>query len=215
VIAVGRRFSRSFFGRSALAVAPDLLGHDLVRVLPDGTQLRARIVETEAYEQHDPASHAYRGRTRRNEVMFGPPGHLYVYLTYGMHHCMNVVTGEAGHACAVLLRAAEPLEGLDQMAARRGADRDRDLCSGPARWAQAFEVDRGFDGDDVVSGTRIWLEWADGIREDRIVAGPRIGVTQAADRPWRFCVSGSPWLSRPAGSAIRRSRSAAASRSSP
>ena len=211
---MGRAFSRSFLARSALAVAPDLLGHDLVRVLPDGTLLRARVVETEAYEQDDPASHAYRGPTRRNAVMFGSPGHLYVYLTYGMHHCMNIVTGEAGHACAVLLRAAEPLEGLEEMAVRRGANRARDLCSGPARWAQAFGVDRGFDGDDVVRGEGIRLERARGVAPDRIVAGPRIGVTQGAERPWRFCVAGSPWLSRPEGPVITRSRSAGASRSS-
>jgi DNA-3-methyladenine glycosylase len=213
VSAVGRRFSRSFFRRSALAVAPDLLGHDLVRVLPDGTRLKARIVETEAYEPDDPASHSYRGKTRRNQVMFGPPGHLYVYLTYGMHHCMNVVTGEPDAACAVLLRAGEPLEGFEQMAARRGADRARDLCRGPARWAQAFGVDRVFDGDDVVRGERIRLERAHGVRPDLIVAGPRIGLTRAADRPWRFCVSGSPWLSRPTGPAITRSRAAGTSRS--
>ena len=123
------RLPRRSFARSSTEVAPELLGHVLARRLPDGAVLRARIVETEAYDQDDPASHAYRGRTPRVRVMFGPPGHLYVYFTYGMHHCMNVVTGPDGTASAVLLRAAEPLEGIDRMKIRRRTDRVRDLCS--------------------------------------------------------------------------------------
>src|SRR6266550_297735 len=126
------RLPRGSFAGSATEVAPELLGHVLARRLPDGAILRARIVETEAYEQDDPASHAYRGRTPRVRVMFGPPGHLYVYFTYGMHHCMNVVTGPEGTGSAVLLRAAQPLEGMDRMSVCRGTDRILDLCrNGP------------------------------------------------------------------------------------
>jgi len=210
---VGRRLPRSFFRRSSLLVAPALLGTDVVRVLPDGTPLRARIVETEAYEPDDPASHAFRGPTARNTVMFGPPGHLYVYLAYGVHHCMNIVCGTEGVASAVLLRAAEPLEGLEAMQRRRGAVPPRDLCRGPGRWTQAFAVDRALDGTDVAGGQDLWLERAVAVSPQRIVAGPRIGITSAADRPWRFCVAESRFLSRPEG-ALSRPRSSAASRPS-
>jgi DNA-3-methyladenine glycosylase len=209
---VGARLPRSFLRRPSVELAPDLLGRDLVGRSPDGSTLRARIVETEAYEPGDPASHAFRGPTRRNAVMFGPPGHLYVYVAYGVHHCMNIVAAPEGVASAVLLRAAQPLDGLDTMAQRRGTERPRDLCRGPGRWAQAFGVDRALDGADVVVGDVIWLERGLAVPADAIVAGPRIGITLAARRPWRFCVAGSPFLSRPAG-ALSPRRAAAASRS--
>ena len=210
---MGRRLPRSFFGRSSLLVAPALLGADVVRLLPDGTRVRARIVETEAYEPDDPASHAFRGPTARNAVMFGPPGHLYVYLAYGVHHCMNIVCATEGVASAVLLRAAEPLEGLEAMQERRGSVPARDLCRGPGRWTRAFAVDRALDGTDVAGGRDLWLERGVATPSHGIVAGPRIGITSAADRPWRFCVAQSRFLSRPAG-ALSRPRSSAASRSS-
>ncbi len=188
------RLPRGSFAGSATEVAPELLGHVLARRLPDGAILRARIVETEAYEQDDPASHAYRGRTPRVRVMFGPPGHLYVYFTYGMHHCMNVVTGPDGTGSAVLLRAAEPLEGMDRMSILRSTDRVRDLCRGPARLAQAFDVDRSLNGADLVRGREIWIERNPWDVAAPIRRGPRVGIRVGTDLPWRFWIDG-PWAS--------------------
>jgi DNA-3-methyladenine glycosylase len=190
-----RRLSRAFFARPSVVVAPALLGHVLVRRLPGGDELRVRLVETEAYREDDPASHSYRGRTQRNAVMFGLPGRIYVYFTYGMHHCMNVVTGSDGEGSAVLLRAAEPLDGLEAMSRRRGTARASALCSGPARLAEALAVDRALDGADLVVGDVIWLEHGTPVPSERIAAGPRIGIRRAVDEPWRFTEEGSPWVS--------------------
>ena len=187
------RLPRSFFSRPAEDVAPDLLGRVVVRAFPDGSRAAARIVEVEAYGPDDPASHAFRGRTARNAVMFGPPGHLYVYFTYGMHHCMNAVTGGVGEGAAVLLRAAEPIEGADAMVARRARQRLLDLCSGPGRLAQALGVDRRRDGEDLVAGGEIWVE--DGPRPEAIATGNRVGVHETS-RPWRFWIEGNPFVSR-------------------
>jgi DNA-3-methyladenine glycosylase len=191
------RLPRSFFERPSLVVAPDLLGHVFVRAEPDGTRLRARIVETEAYDEGDPASHSFRGPSPRTEVMFGPPGFLYVYFTYGMHWCMNVVTDVGGRGSAVLLRAAEPLDGLDAMRDRRVARADRDLLAGPARWTKAFGIDRTHDGADLVRGDTIWIERGVPVPPERIGVTERIGLTLARERQWRFVDRGSPFLSRP------------------
>ena len=197
---LGRRLPRSFFERPATEVAPDLLGRVLVRVLPGGERLAARIVEAEAYMDRDPASHSYRGRTPRNEVMFGPPGRLYVYFTYGMHFCMNVVTGHEGEGSAVLLRAGEPLRGLATMRARRGTSDVRRLCAGPARWTQAFSIGRAENGADLVRGRAVYL--LDGVPAPRstIVRTTRVGVGVAVDRRWRFVIERDPFVSpgRPA-----------------
>jgi DNA-3-methyladenine glycosylase len=187
------RLPRSFYARSAPEVAPDLLGKVLVRALSDGSRISARIVEVEAYGPDDPASHAFRGRTRRNAVMFGPPGHLYVYFTYGMHHCLNAVTGRAGEGAAVLIRAAEPLDGVAEMAASRGRERLHDLCSGPGRLAQALAVDRRHDGRDLVAGRDVWVEG--GACSEVVATGFRVGV-QETSRPWRFWLEGNPFVSR-------------------
>jgi DNA-3-methyladenine glycosylase len=175
-------------------VAPSLLGCVLVRILADGTRLAVRLVETEAYEQGDPASHSYHGRTARTEVMFGPAGYLYVYFTYGIHFCANVVTGRRGEGSAVLLRAGEPLEGLDAMAERRGTSDPRLLCSGPARLCQALAIDGAAGGEDLVAGERIWLERGAAVKG--ISEGPRVGIRQAAEVPWRFWETGDPFVSR-------------------
>jgi DNA-3-methyladenine glycosylase len=193
---VPRRLPRTFFARPSLDVAPELLGQELVRRLPSGEELRVRVVETEAYRQDDPASHSYRGPTPRNAVMFGQAGRLYVYFTYGMHHCINVVTGADGEGSAVLLRAAEPLEGLDAMARRRGTDRVRALCSGPARLAAALGIDRSLDGVDLVGGDLIWLERGSQVPPEQIATGPRVGIRRGIQEPWRFSEAGSPWMSR-------------------
>jgi DNA-3-methyladenine glycosylase len=176
-------------------VARDLLGRFLVRSLPD-SRLVGRIVETEAYEEGDPASHSFRGLTARTEVMFGPPGHLYVYFTYGMHFCMNVVTGRDGEGSAVLLRAAQPLEGIEGMAARRGVVNERLLCAGPARLTQAFGVERTNNGLDLVSGTDLTIENGREVPDERVGVSSRIGVRVGLDRGWRFYDASSPYLSR-------------------
>jgi DNA-3-methyladenine glycosylase len=194
-VKLGRRLPRSFFARPSTEVAPELLGRILVRVLPDGTRLSGRVVETEAYGEGDPASHAFRGRTRRNSVMFGPPGHLYVYFTYGMHFCMNVVTESEGRGSAVLLRAAEPLEGHAAMAERRGTREVRRLCSGPARWTQAFGIARGENGADLVRGREVYLLEGEPVRPSAIRITTRVGVNVGIERPWRFLVAESPFVS--------------------
>jgi DNA-3-methyladenine glycosylase len=190
----GTRLPRRFLARPSTVVAPSLLGCVLVRILPDGRRLAVRIVETEAYEQGDPASHSYHGRTARTEVMFGLAGYLYVYFTYGMHFCANVVTGRRGEGSAVLLRAGEPLEGLDAMAERRGTSDPRLLCSGPARLCQALAIDAAAGGEDLVAGEGIWLER--GTAVTAISVGPRVGIRQAAEKPWRFWETGDPFVSR-------------------
>lgn len=187
---------RSFYGRSAAEVAPDLLGRIVVRTHPDGTRITARIVETEAYAEDDPASHAFRGPTARNSTMFGPPGHLYVYFVYGMHFCMNVVSGEVGVGTAVLLRAAEPIEGLREMRARRGRERVRELCSGPARLCQALGIDRSLDGTDLVGGSDVWIEEGSPVRPDAIATGPRVGIRVGVEHDRRYQIRDDPFVSR-------------------
>ena len=189
----------------AVTVAQGLLGAWLVR--DDGTGRRiGRIVETEAYAgPSDRASHARAGITPRTAVMFGPPGRAYVYLVYGMHHCLNVVCGPEGEAAAVLIRALEPVAGLARMRARRGRTAGPPVrtAAGPARACEALDIDRTLTGLDLLSDPRLWLA-ADpraDVAPPAIVAGPRIGVDYAgpdwAARPWRFGVAGSPALSHP------------------
>jgi len=175
-------------------VAPELLNKLLVR----GDRV-ARIVEVEAYcGSEDPGSHAYRGRTARNATMFGPPGRLYVYFTYGMHFCANAVCGDEGTATAVLLRGLEVVSGVDEMRVAYPGVRDRDLCRGPARLCRAFGIDRTFDGADLVTGD-LGVTVADDARPPPATPGisARIGLTKGAELPWRFTVPGAPGLSRP------------------
>ena len=183
---------RAFYARSSLDVAPELLNKVLV-----AGPCRGRIVEVEAYAGPlDPASHAYRGPTARNATMFGPPGHLYVYFTYGMHFCANAVTGRPEDGQAVLLRALAPVAGIEQMAARRrAARRVSDLASGPAKLCQALGIEREDDGADLVRGRIRIVD--DGVPPPSAPGvSPRIGITRAVDLPWRWFVVGDPNVSR-------------------
>ena len=194
-----RTLPRRFYRRDPREVAPDLLNKILVHHDPEAGRLAGRIVEVEAYVGADDAgSHAYRGMTRRNATMFGPAGHLYVYFTYGMHWCVNVVCGEEGLAGAVLLRGLAPLSGHDTMRARRPKARsDRDLCSGPARLTQALGLDGAFDGADLVGGS---VRIVDDATPPPAEPGTslRIGLSlgRGDEHPWRWYVSGDPNVSR-------------------
>jgi DNA-3-methyladenine glycosylase len=179
---------REFFARSVHEVAPDLIGCTL---LVDG--VGGPIVEVEAYDHEDPASHGFRGETARNRAMFGPPGHAYVYRSYGIHWCLNLVCEEKGVAAAVLLRALEPAHGVEEMRARRDLDEPRLLCSGPGRLCQALAVTGEHDGLPL---NRPPFELRARKGEPEVVTGPRVGITQAADLPWRYGLAGSPYLSR-------------------
>jgi DNA-3-methyladenine glycosylase len=201
--------NRGFFDRSVHEVARDLIGCRLAVGETAGV-----IVETEAYEASDPACHAYIGRTVRNEVLFGPPGHAYVYLSYGIHSLLNFVTEPEGTASAVLIRALEPTEGIELMRERRGrlgagardgATREIEwLCSGPGKLTEALGVGLSLNGADLLSPpfelSSPAGEWAD----VDVVTGPRIGITKAAELPWRYCVSGSRYVSRPWPAAITK-----------
>jgi len=196
---------RSVLGGDSTEVAPSLLN----KLLVHGPRV-GRIVEVEAYRgEDDPASHAYRGRTPRNGPMFGRPGLLYVYFSYGMHWCANVVCGPEGVARAVLVRALWPTAGLDEMwASRPAARRERDLCNGPGKLCQALGIGKELDGADLVSGDRGIVLADDGTPPPaRPAVGTRIGLSKAADLPWRWWVPGDPHVSRPTFGPGRRGRS--------
>ncbi|HZE28896.1 MAG TPA: DNA-3-methyladenine glycosylase [Gaiellaceae bacterium] len=178
-----------FFARSVHEVAPTLIG---VTLLVDG--VGGRIVEVEAYDREDPASHGYRGRTERNASMFGPPGRAYVYRSYGIHWCLNLVCEGEGVPNAVLVRALEPTQELDVMSERRGLDDRRLLCSGPGRLCQALAVTREHDGLPL---DRQPFELLASERPVEVISGPRIGISRAAELPWRYGEAGSRFLSRP------------------
>ncbi|AYN36472.1 3-methyladenine DNA glycosylase [Streptomyces albus] len=202
--------SRDFFDRPVLEVAPDLLGRTLVRTAPEGT-IELRLTEVEAYAgEIDPGSHAFRGRTARNAVMFGPPGHAYVYFTYGMWHCLNLVCGEEGMASGVLLRAGEILSGTEAARKRRlSARNDKELAKGPARLATALDVDRLLDGADVCASTEAPLSVLGGTPtpSDLVRTGPRTGVAgEGGVHPWRFWVDGDPTVSPYRAHAPRKRR---------
>jgi DNA-3-methyladenine glycosylase len=184
------RLERAFFERSVHEVARDLIGCRLFFEGCGGT-----IVETESYERDDPACHAYVGLTRRTEVLFGPPGRAYVYLSYGIHSLLNAVAEPEGEAAAVLIRALEPSAGLERMRARRGGRPDADLCSGPGKLTEALGVGLEQNGADL--GRDPFLLLAPEGDPPEVVVGPRIGITKAVERPWRFCAAGSRFVSRP------------------
>lgn len=189
---------RSFFARPSVDVAPDLLGCLMVRDSDEGRCV-LRVTEVEAYMgSMDPASHAFRGKTQRNAVMFGPAGHLYVYFTYGMHYCANAVCGEEGVPSGLLIRAGEIVEGTDLARARRPrGGPDRDLARGPARLTQALALAREDNGRDLCDGGPLTVHQRDASAPDFVVrTGPRVGVAAAWDVPWRFWIDGDPTVSR-------------------
>lgn len=176
----------------AVSAARRLLGCEFMRQL-DGQTIRVKIVETEAYDQTDAASHSYKGKTPRTDIMFGPAGHLYVYFTYGMHYCMNVVVGEEGYGAAVLIRAVEPLEGghlLEKRRQKHGVD----VTNGPAKLCQALSIDKGMNGHNLAR-LPLQLVMRPALNDNDIVATERIGISQAKDAPWRFYIKGNPYVS--------------------
>ena len=184
--------NRKFFDRSVHEVARDLIGCELAV-----GQTAGIIVETEAYEATDPACHAYIGRTARNEVLFGPPGHAYVYLSYGIHSLLNAVAEPEGSAAAVLIRALEPTQGIEEMRERRGREDVEGLCSGPGKLTEALGVGLSLNGADLAEPPFEIHPRTESWNGTEIVAGTRIGITKAAELPWRYCVKDSPYVSRP------------------
>jgi DNA-3-methyladenine glycosylase len=180
---------REFFARDVHVVARELIGATL---LVDG--VGGRIVEVEAYHHQDPAAHGFRGKTARNASMFGPAGRAYVYRSYGVHWCLNFVCADVGVADAVLLRALEPTHGVEEMRTRRRVDDERLLCAGPGRVCQALGVTRDYDG--LALDEPPFALYARE-SEPELVAGPRVGITKAAELPWRYALAGSRFLSRP------------------
>lgn len=191
------KIARPFYEQPTLAVARELLGKYLVRKHPDGKTV-GRIVETEAYVgPKDLACHASRGRTARTEIMFGPAGFTYVYFIYGVYYCLNIVTEEVDHASAVLIRALEPVEGIELMKKRRRIEELRNLASGPGKLCQAFAIDKSLNGADVCAGV-LYVEDR-GEPAPKILATPRIGVDYAGkwkDKPWRFLIRGNEFVSK-------------------
>lgn len=198
---MGKKLSRKFYQREdTVEVARDLLGKLLVVPAEDGTRVSGMIVETEAYMGiNDRAAHSFGGRrTRRNEVMYGEAGHVYVFFVYGMYYQFNVVTGPPDHPHAVLIRAVEPVEGIEIMRQRRGPMPDRNLTSGPGKLCIALAIDRSLNGEDL-RGSRVWLEDHRLIAAEKIATGPRIGIDYAGDdagKPWRFWLKGNIFVSK-------------------
>jgi len=183
------RLGRDFYARSVHDVARDLVGC----VVRHG-ETAGRIVETESYHMEEPACHAHVGPTQRTRTLFGPPGHAYVYFSYGIHSLLNAVAEPEGTGAAVLIRALEPVDGLDVMRARRGVERATELCSGPAKLTQALEIGLSLNGSSLLDGP---IEVLERETRPRIAVGERIGITKAADLPWRFCDADSAHVSRP------------------
>jgi DNA-3-methyladenine glycosylase len=208
----GDPIRRAFFNRPCLEVARDLVGSILLRRLADGTRLAGRLVEVEAYlgDGSDPGAHSHRGPTPRNRSMFGPPGRLYVYRSYGIHACANVVCEREGSAAGVLLRALEPLEGIDTMRRNRGLAGDRPgppIASGPGRLCQAFALGLEHDGASLLRGD-LQLRWAGQEMEPlRVERGRRVGLNRGAELPHRFYAPDNPWVSRWRDGARRHSKS--------
>lgn len=187
--------SFEFLKIPAVLAAQRLLGCELERTI-DGESIRVRIVETEAYDQTDVASHSYRGKTERNRVMFGPAGILYVYFNYGMHYCCNIVVGDKGHGAAVLLRAVEPLKGRKILEHNRPGRRGVELLNGPAKLCQALKIDKALNGQDLSRPPLKLLATAP-LPKNQIVQTTRIGIREGKALPWRFYIRGNAYVSKP------------------
>jgi DNA-3-methyladenine glycosylase len=198
------RLEREFYARSVHDVARDLIGC----VVRHG-ETAGRIVETESYHMDEPACHAYAGVTERTHTLFGPPGHAYVYFSYGIHSLLNAVCEPEGTGAAVLIRALKPVDGIELMRDRRGLQRTVDLCSGPGKLTQALGIGLSLNGSSLVDGPVVMLAREPEEHEPRIVIGERVGITKAADLPWRFCDADSPHVSRPWPPQMRAARAAA------
>ena len=192
------RLGRDFYARSVHDVARDLVGC----VVRHG-ETAGRIVETESYHMSEPACHAYAGVTERTRTLFGPPGHAYVYFSYGVHSLLNAVAEGEGVGAAVLIRALEPVDGIEVMRERRRVARDEDLLSGPGKLTQALAIGLSLNGTSLVDGPVEVLDREPGARDPRTVVGERIGITKAADLPWRFCDADSRHVSKPWPAAMR------------
>lgn len=181
------------YDKDALTAAREMLGWELVHDSPEGIT-GGYIVETEAYMAEDEASHAFRGETVRNKIMFGPAGFLYVYFTYGMHYCVNIVTGSTGHGEAVLIRSLQPTRGIELMRQRRNRYHELQLASGPGKLAQAMGINRTHNGAALHIGSEFQL--IPGIKPARITQATRVGITRAVEKPWRLYVTNNPYISR-------------------
>ena len=191
-----KRFDRSFFERTVQLVARDLLGAYLHRQLGN-SELIGRIVEVEAYHQSDPASHSFRGKTERNKIMFGEAGLSYVYFTYGMHYCMNIVTGFPGIGEAILFRALEPMSGTKEMFKRRKkARKETDLLSGPAKICEAFQIGRKEYGIDLITSDELFLTRGSLRKNEKIEVTTRVGLTVGIEKEWRFFIKDNPFVSK-------------------
>jgi DNA-3-methyladenine glycosylase len=198
------RLDSGFYARSVHDVARDLIGCTVRH-----GETAGRIVEAESYHMEEPACHAYAGLTGRTRTLFGPPGRAYVYFSYGIHSLLNAVAEVEGTGAAVLIRALEPVDGVEAMRERRRATRLEDLCSGPGKLTQALGIGLSLNGTSLLDGPIAVLEREPGAREPRVVVGERIGITKAADLPWRFCDADSRHVSRPWPAAMRVPRAAA------
>jgi DNA-3-methyladenine glycosylase len=197
------RFGRDFYARSVHEVARDLIGC----VVRHG-ETAGRIVETESYHMEEPACHAFAGVTERTRTLYGEPGRAYVYFSYGVHSLLNAVAEDEGVGAAVLIRALEPVDGVELMRQRRGLERAEDLCSGPGKLTQALGIGLSLNGSSLVDGPIELLTREPGSRQPRVVAGERIGITKAVELPWRFCDADSQHVSRPWPAAMRAPRAA-------
>jgi DNA-3-methyladenine glycosylase len=192
------RLDRSFYDRSVHEVARDLIGCVVRR-----GETAGRIVETESYHMEEPACHAFAGVTERTRTLYGEPGRAYVYFSYGIHSLLNAVAEAEGIGAAVLIRALEPVDGIDVMRARRGLERTEELCSGPGKLTQALDIGLSLNGSSLVDGPIELLTREPGARAPRVVVGERVGITKAVELPWRFCDADSRHVSRPWPAAMR------------